>query len=156
MLRMVGLALALALAPVAVAARETGAAAQGGNPVLATVPLTASTRTGVHHYTVEMAVTEDQQAKGLMFRRHMDRAHGMLFPMNPPRPAVFWMENTLIPLDLVFIGADGRVLNVAAHAKRLSRDHIPSTGDAAAVLELTDGEAARAGLQAGDRVRWGR
>lgn len=118
------------------------------------VPLTLVTATGQHRYSVEIAATPDQQQRGLMFRTRMTRAQGMIFPFVPPRPASFWMENTVLPLDLVFIGADRRVLNIAANAKPFSRDFIPSTGDAAAVLELNAGEAARIGLRPGDAVQY--
>jgi uncharacterized membrane protein (UPF0127 family) len=79
---------------------------------------------------------------------------GMIFPMDPPRPAAFWMENTLIPLDLLFIGADGRIRNIIANAVPKSRAQLPSAGPVAAVLELAGGEADRIGARPGDRVIW--
>lgn len=150
MIRIPTLALALFLAtPATPAAALEITAAQ---PRLARVPLTLATRGGTHRYTVEVAATPREQELGLMFRTRMGRAEGMIFPFAPPRPASFWMENTVLPLDLVFIGADGRVLNIAADAKPYSRDLIYSQGAAAAVLELIAGEAARVGLQPGDAV----
>ena len=89
-----------------------------------------------------------------MFRTRMARRAGMLFPMSPPRVAAFWMENTLIPLDIVFIGPDRAVLNVAANAVPKSRDLLGSFGPVGAVLELNAGEAARIGLTPGDKVEW--
>lgn len=105
-------------------------------------------------YRVEVAATPDQQATGMMFRRTMAPATGMLFPMNPPRETAFWMRNTLIPLDLVFIGPDGRIIRIHASARPLNDAPLPSGGKVKAVLELAGGEAARIGLKPGDVVRW--
>lgn len=144
-----GAALALALlAPPPAPALETPVA----NPPLATVPLALVTRTGRHRYTVETARTETEQARGLMQRKAMPRDHGMIFPMDPPREATFWMEGTILPLDIVFIAPDRTVLTVAADAVPFSRATIPSHGIVGAVLELNAGEAKRIGLAAGDRV----
>jgi uncharacterized protein len=121
-------------------------------PQLATVPLTLVTASGKHRYTVEVAATPDQQEIGLMFRRKMAVDHGMIFPFAPPQVATFWMENTILPLDLVFIAPDMTVLRIAANAAPYSRDIIASGGAIVAVLELGAGEAARVGLRAGDKV----
>ena len=129
----------------------TSGAAQAELP---RIPLVLETRTGVHQYRAEVAATPDQQAAGLMFRTRMGAAEGMIFPFSPPRQASFWMENTILPLDLVFIDTNGRVQNIAANAKPYSRDLIPSDGVVQAVLELNAGEAARIGLKPGDRVRY--
>ena len=86
-----------------------------------------------------------------MYRKVMPRSVGMDFPMSPPRPASFWMENTILPLDLVFIGPDGRVVSVG-HGKPFARDLIDSGGITARVIELNAGEAARIGLKPGDKV----
>ena len=142
-------ALLFLAAPVAAAAGEIKAAQH-----LSTVPLTIVTAHGSRRYHVEVARTAEQQQIGLMFRKSMARNHGMIFPMTPPRVATFWMENTFIPLDLVFIRADGTIASIAADAPRLSRDIIASAEPVAAVLELVAGEAKHAGLHAGDRVRW--
>jgi hypothetical protein len=84
----------------------------------------------------------------------MPRDRGMLFPVSPPRTASFWMRNTWLPLDLVFIAPGGRVLNVGTGTP-LSESFIESAGPVAAVLEINAGEAVRIGLKPGDRVRWG-
>lgn len=120
----------------------------------ATVPLSIETQRGVRRFHVEIARTGAEQERGLMFRKTMARDHGMIFPMSPPRPASFWMKNTLIPLDLVFIRQDGTIASIAARATPLSLATIDSVEPVAAVLELVGGEAARAGIAAGDRVRW--
>ena len=95
-----------------------------------------------------------QQERGLMYRRHMAPRHGMIFPMNPPRPATFWMKNTYIPLDLIFIGPDHHIISIAANAKPMSQDLIPCESPVAAVLELNGGIAAKAGIKPGDTVAW--
>lgn len=141
-----GLAPLQARAPIQAEKPQTG---------LATRPLTIVTSGGqTHVYKVEMAQTPAQQAHGMMFRTKMPPKTGMLFPMKPPRVASFWMENTLIPLDLVFVGADGKVRNIAAEAVPLSQAPLSSFGPVAAVLELKGGEAARIGLKPGDKVSW--
>ena len=89
-----------------------------------------------------------------MFRTSVAPGAGMLFPMSPPRPASFWMKNTLIPLDLLFIRADGTIARIAANAVPESLALIESGEPVAAVLELAGGEAARQGIAPGDAVRW--
>lgn len=108
----------------------------------------------VDTFRVEVASSRMEQARGLMFRTKMGANEGMLFPFERPREASFWMKNTVIPLDIIFIGADGRILNVAAKAVPYSEDQVLSEGEAAAVLELNGGRAAQLGIAAGDRVSW--
>ncbi len=121
---------------------------------LKVVPLAIHSGRKVHRYQVEVAQTAEQQAIGMMYRHQVPEATGMIFPMNPPRQASFWMRNTLVPLDLLFIGADGRIRNIIADAVPLSEAPLSSLGEVAAVLELAGGEAARKGIKPGDRVRW--
>lgn len=131
-------------------AAEEPIRAESGLPV---IPLTIETADGrTHRYRVEIAATPKQQERGLMFRRSMPADAGMLFPYDPPQLAAFWMANTYIPLDLIFISADGTVGRIAANAVPESRDPIPSGGLVKAVLELNGGEAARIGLSPGDKV----
>lgn len=144
----------LALATPAAAKPMPPAAPAAPNARLKTVPLTLRTATGAHRYTVEVAATAREQEVGLMFRRAMPRRHGMIFPMFPARPASFWMRNTYLPLDIVFIAPGNEVLTVAANAQPLSESLIDSGGPVVAVLELNAGEAARIGLKPGDRVDW--
>ena len=148
---MLAAALLLSALPVANVAALPIVAAQAELP---RTKLTLEVERGRQKYSVEVAATPEQQERGLMFRTQMAANQGMIFPFAPPRSASFWMENTILPLDIVFIGADSRVLNVAANAKPYSRDLIQSAGVAAAVLELNAGEAARIGLKPGDRVRY--
>jgi hypothetical protein len=150
-----GVALALALAPAAATTPATAATQARPQTGLDVIDLTIETAAGKRHsYRVEVAATPRQQATGMMFRKQVPKGTGMLFPFAPPRPAAFYMRNTLVALDLVFIGADGRVRNIVADAVPLSETPLPSLGPVAAVLELAGGEAARIGLAPGDRVRW--
>jgi len=107
-----------------------------------------------HHFRVELAQSRFEQAKGLMFRRELGPDEGMLFPMDPPRIATFWMKNTVIPLDIIFIGSDRRILNIAARAVPYDETPLPSIGEAAAVLEIPGGRAAELGIVPGDKVEW--
>jgi uncharacterized membrane protein (UPF0127 family) len=107
-------------------------------------------RTGAHRYRVEVARTERQQQIGMMFRRTVPKATGMLFPWNKG-PASFWMRNTLVPLDIVYIGPDHRIESIVT-AVPLDESPLPSRGPVLAVLELAGGEAKRAGFGVGDRV----
>ncbi len=119
---------------------------------LALTTVTARPSSGkAHRYRVEIAATEAEQARGLMFRKTMPRDAGMIFPMKPPRFASFWMENTYLPLDIIFIAADGKVLNIV-HGEPKSRTPLYSVGPAAAVLELNAGECERIGLEPGDAI----
>jgi uncharacterized membrane protein (UPF0127 family) len=101
-----------------------------------------------------VAATSQQQARGLMFRTRLGDDEGMIFPMNPPRGASFWMRNTVIPLDLIFIGTDGRISNIAANAIPYDESPLLSAGLVKGVLELRGGRAAELGIVAGDRVEW--
>jgi len=123
-------------------------------PTLPTIPLRLITAKRSYRLRVEVAATPRQQQIGMMFRDRLPRGKGMLFPFASPRRLSFWMENTVIPLDLVFVGAGGRIVNVAANARPYSREQIPSDGPAIAVLEIAGGEAARLGLRPGDRVEY--
>jgi uncharacterized membrane protein (UPF0127 family) len=135
---------------------STAAPAAAVHPVsgLAIVPLTVTTASGAHSFKVEVAASFAEQERGLMFRAVMGADEGMIFPMNPPRPVAFWMKNTVIPLDIIFIDANHKVLNVAANAVPYDLTPLPSVGDAAGVLELVGGRAAQLGIKPGDTVAW--
>ena len=142
------LALGMGLAPVGARAKINGP--QSGLPE---ETLTIVTAIGERHsFTVEMATTEKQQEIGLMFRNQLDPGHGMLFPFAKPKQASFWMRNTLIPLDMLFIRADGSIANVIRLAEPLTITPQRSNGQVTAVLELAGGEADRLDIRAGDRV----
>lgn len=118
------------------------------------VPLAVVHQGKRHEFRVEVAQSRSEQAKGLMFRTAMGADEGMLFPMEPPREASFWMKNTVIPLDIIFIGTDRRIINIAANAVPYSEETLDSKGVAAAVLELNGGRAAQLGIEPGDKVDW--
>ncbi|WP_165187925.1 DUF192 domain-containing protein [Caulobacter soli] len=103
-------------------------------------------------FTVELAITKAEQERGLMFRKSLAPDRGMLFPYNPPRPAAFWMKNTLIPLDILYIAPDGRVLSIARNAVPHDETPLPSGGVIGGVLEIPGGRAAELGILPGDRV----
>jgi len=111
-------------------------------------------RGGRHVFTVEMARTEAQQEQGLMNRRALAPDAGMLFPFDPPRPASFWMRNTLIPLDMIFIRPDGTIARIAANTVPLSETPIAVPEPMTAVLEIAGGRAAQLGIHEGDRATW--
>jgi uncharacterized membrane protein (UPF0127 family) len=111
------------------------------------------TSTGVHALDVEVAATPEQQAFGLMYRTSLADTKGMLFPHKKPIELTMWMRNTYIPLDMVFILADGTVHRIEARTEPLSERIIASEGPVTAVLELAGGNAERLGLKPGDKVR---
>lgn len=134
----------------------TSAAQAAVHPVsgLPVVPLTVKSAKGSHVFKVEVASTFDQQEKGLMFRTEMGADEGMIFPNDPPRRTAFWMRNTVIPLDIIFIGTDHRILNIAANAVPYDETPLPAKGVTSGVLELNGGRAAQLGIKAGDKVKW--
>jgi len=107
---------------------------------------------GKFRFDVELALTPGQQAQGLMFRQSMAADAGMLFVYDRVQPASFWMKNTLIPLDMLFIAADGRIVNIHERAVPESLDSVNSDGPVKAILELNGGMASRLGIRPGDRV----
>ena len=118
------------------------------------IPLTISQNGKVHRFRVEVASTPEQQEKGLMFRTGMGKDEGILFPSAFPEARSFWMKNTVIPLDIVFIGTDHRISNIAANAVPYSEAPINSAGETIAVLELNGGRAAELGFMPGALVNW--
>ncbi len=116
-------------------------------------PLEIVTASGAFKFQVEIAKDEPSRERGLMFRRFMPADRGMLFEFERNQPEAFWMKNTYIPLDMIFIAPDGKVTHVAANAEPFSEREVPSGGPCIAVLELNGGEAAKIGLQVGDKVR---
>lgn len=116
-------------------------------------PLTLRTADGRRfRFTVELALTPEQRAQGLMFRESLAEDSGMLFIYESERLITMWMKNTLIPLDMLFLGRDGTVLSLAERATPLSEAVIASGVPAKATLELAAGTVARLGLSPGDQV----
>jgi len=123
--------------------------------VAAALPVVITTAKGAHRFDVEVSATPQEQEKGLMFRKALPDNGGMLFPMDPPRTASFWMKDTLIPLDMLFIHTDGTIAFLEADAQPYSRIPVSAGVPVAAVLELRGGRAAELGIEGGDRVAWG-
>ena len=113
------------------------------------------TKSGKHEFIVEIAVTDRQHAQGLMFRQSLAKNAGMLFDYKVPTSITMWMKNTYIPLDMIFIGNDGRVINVVQRAIPFSENVISSLGKARGVLEVNGGTASRLGIMPGDKILHG-
>jgi uncharacterized protein len=114
--------------------------------------LEIASKTGVHIFSVEVVDNDADRAKGLMFRKELPEGKGMLFDFKREQDVSFWMENTYIPLDMLFIRGDGRILRIAENTEPLSTRMIPSGGPVLAVLEVIGGTARKLGLAPGDRV----
>jgi hypothetical protein len=110
------------------------------------------TKDGVRVFEVEMAVTEEEQEQGLMYRRELADGKGMLFDMGEERPAVFWMKNTYMSLDMIFIRADGSIASIAESTTPLSEARVYSGAPVRGVLEVVAGTAKRYGIVPGDKV----
>lgn len=104
-------------------------------------------------FSVEVVRDEKARNRGLMFRHEMADGHGMLFDYDPPQQISFWMKNTFIPLDIIFVGADGRIINIAEKTTPLSLERLHADGKARGVLEINGGLSAKLGIKAGDKVR---
>ena len=114
---------------------------------------TLITDSGEVSYRVEIADEPGERRRGLMYRTDLARDAGMLFIFESPGPRAFWMRNTPLPLDILFIDETGRVLNIAETTTPYSEARIPSEGDALVVLEVNAGEAERHGFGPGTQVR---
>lgn len=114
--------------------------------------LVIETSTGVHRFTIELAATPGERSRGLMFRRSMRPDHGMLFDFKKPQPVAFWMKNTPLPLDMLFIDQTGTVVRVAADTVPFSEIPVPSEHPIRAVLEVNAGVAKRLGITPGATV----
>lgn len=134
-------------------------ALMGGQPVLAqpqtglpVSDLVINTAGGPKKFRIELANTDASRSRGMMFRSQMAPDAGMLFDFFTEQPASFWMRNTLIPLDMIFIKADGTILNIHQRAIPHDETSINSAGPVRAVLEVNGGTAARLGIKPGDKV----
>lgn len=137
-----------------VKAAET--AAPDVHPVsgLEIIPLTVTSGTEKIGFRVEVAETREAQARGLMFRTELGDFEGMIFPYDGTTAQSFWMRNTPLPLDIIFIGPDHTISNIAAMAEPYSLDPVYSVGNVLGVLELRGGRAEELGIEPGDRVEW--
>lgn len=136
------------------AARAQGVAEPThAQPVLPREKLVIVSKGGVRHvFEVEVVRTPEQQTTGLMFRKSVAADQGMLFPWGSPIESQMWMENTLVPLDMVFIGADGTIHRIAENTVPQSLAVISSNGPVVATLELEGGITSKLGILVGDRV----
>ncbi|MEA2993560.1 MAG: uncharacterized protein QOD40_2480 [Alphaproteobacteria bacterium] len=114
--------------------------------------LEIASKNGVHVFTVEFVNTEEERARGLMFRKELPEGRGMLFDFERDQDVSFWMQNTYIPLDMIFIRGDGRILRIAENTEPMSTRMIPSGGPVRAVLEVIGGTARKLGIAPGDKV----
>ncbi|MGJ4855579.1 DUF192 domain-containing protein [Labrys sp. La1] len=117
-------------------------------------PLSIATAGGERDFQVEVMRTEDEQRRGMMFRRSLDPDKGMLFPFPAERIASFWMENTYVSLDMIFIRGDGTIQRIEKRAESLSTRTIMSGAPVLAVLEVVAGTADKLGIKPGDKVSY--
>ncbi len=149
-MRAIFIALALSLAlPTAGCSRNASDEA-----AVATIPVTITSKRQAHKFNVEVARTDEEQDRGLMFRTSLPADGGMIFPFAKPRIGSFWMKNTLIPLDMIFIRADGSIDRIAENTIPESLEPVVSGGEVSAVLELAGGTAARLGIDESAKITW--
>tara|TARA_B100000678_G_scaffold164601_1_gene137439 strand:- start:721 stop:1218 length:498 start_codon:yes stop_codon:yes gene_type:complete len=142
--------------PAAAAATAAGDAVHPTSG-LELIPVTVTTQSGAHEFVTEVAATPEEQARGLMFRTQLGPDEAMIFPREGAdggKVASFWMKNTPLPLDIIFIGPDRRIINIAAQTTPYSLDNVTAGGPTLAVLEIPGGRAAELGIAPGDRVEW--
>jgi len=139
--------LAFAVLLVAVAACFVAAARSAEQQILE-----IASKSGVHVFSVELAVTDEERSRGLMFRRSVPESYGMLFDFKRDQEVTMWMRNTYVSLDMIFIQSDGRIRRIAENTETESDKIIPSGGQVRAVLEVAAGTARKLGIEPGDRV----
>jgi hypothetical protein len=114
--------------------------------------LEIASKTGVHVFSIELAVTDEERERGLMFRRSVPEFTGMLFDFKRDQEVTMWMKNTYVSLDMIFIQSDGRIRRIAENTETESLKIIPSGGPVRAVLEVAAGTARKLGIEPGDRI----
>ncbi len=122
------------------------------SPYSAQQPLDVKAGAKVLHFKVEIAKTEAQREQGLMCRTGLSDDYGMLFEFGDSAERTFWMQNTLSPLDIIYIAPNGRIVSIQKDAKPLDETPLPSYGSASGVLEINAGLSEKLGLKAGDIV----
>jgi uncharacterized membrane protein (UPF0127 family) len=121
-------------------------------PALPVETISIDTKSGPHNFTVEVAADDESRERGLMYRETMAPDAGMLFDFKTPQLVSFWMENTVLPLDMLFVRADGTIARIKANATPYSRENIPAGEPVEVVIELNGGRAAALGITEGSRV----
>jgi len=124
----------------------------GPSAAAGTQSLEIISKTGVHVFSVEVVDTPEGRERGLMFRKELPEGQGMLFDFKEDQPVAFWMKNTYVPLDMIFIRGDGRIQRIAENTEPLSERLVPSGAPVRGVLEVVAGTAKKLGITAGDRV----
>jgi hypothetical protein len=114
--------------------------------------LEIASKSGVHLFAIDLATTDEERQRGLMFRRSLPESYGMLFDFKRDQDVSMWMKNTFVSLDMIFIRSDGRIQRIAENTEPQSERIIPSGGPVRAVLEVIGGTAKKLGIEAGDRV----
>ena len=149
-MRAIFTALALSLAlPMAACSSDASEEASA-----ATIAVTIAAAGKAYVFNVEVARTDEEQDRGLMFRTSLPEGGGMIFPFKKPRIGSFWMKNTLIPLDMFFIRADGSIDRIAENTIPESLEPVVSGGEVSAVLELAGGTAAKLGIDETAKITW--
>lgn len=133
---------------------STGTALAPSAAGLSQAPLCITSGTKKHIFTVEIARSSMEQAKGLMFRTELADDAGMIFPFAEPKVASFWMKNTVIPLDIIFIRENGTIESIAENTVPYSTEPVSAGEPVVSVLELRGGLTLELGIKAGDRVTW--
>ena len=116
--------------------------------------LEIATKSGVHIFSIELAVTDEERSKGLMYRKQVPDGYGMLFDFKQEQPVSMWMKNTLVPLDMIFIRDNGRIAHIAENTEPMSERIISSGPPVRAVLEVAGGTAKKYGIAPGDKVAY--
>ncbi len=137
-------------APAASTAANSAALSEAG---LEIIPVTITTESGTYVIQTEVASTREEQARGMMFRTEMGPDEGMLFPYDVPQDMGFWMRNTLLPLDIIFIDENQTVINIGDGVP-YNEESVRSDRPGIAVLELIGGRSAELGIEPGDRIEW--
>ena len=142
-------ALFLSLATPALAQTSKDDVVDFGKPV----PLTVVSKDSQHTFQIERAITLDQQARGMMFREKMDPDSGMLFEFDEPKIATIWMKNTPLPLDILFVRSNGKILKIEHMAQPYKLRSASSEAIVGAVLELQGGRSKELGIMPGDLIQ---
>ena len=145
---------ALALGGLSATCKNEGSKTAGAPRRAGAATATATVDTGARKvvFRIELAVTTEEHSRGLMYRTHLDTDAGMLFVSSVPHPQTFWMRNTLIPLDMIFIGGDRRIVGVVENAEPQTDTPRSVTGESQYVLEIGGGLSSKLGIRAGQRV----